>query len=405
MSTTTQHHRIVVAGGGSGGLSIAARLATQGLEVALIEPSSRHVYQPFWTLVGAGIVDHELSVRPMADVIPSGVKWLKTSVTRFQPELNQLQTEDGQTLSYDFLVVALGLQIDWHKIPGLPERLGQQGVCSIYDYDGSAQTWELIRNFKGGHAVFTFPPPPIKCAGAPQKILYLAEEYFRKANVRDKTRVSYFCATPTIFSVKKYADALMRQCVEPRGIEAHFNWQLKSVDTDNRQALFENSENGEEQRVDYDLLHVVPPMSAPDVIKNSALANAEGWVDVDKATLRHKRFDNVFAIGDCAGLPTSKTAAAIRAQAPVLAANLLAAVNGQTPAATYDGYTACPLVTGYGKAILAEFDYELQPQETFPFDQSKESLLLYLVKRFVLPQLYWRALVKGRKWPWSKVGT
>lgn len=394
------HHRVVVVGGGAAGLGVAARLLRAGIkDVAIVEPSEHHYYQPFWTFVGGGVVGREQSVRPMAGLIPKGATWIKDAAATFDPANNSLATQGGKTLNYDYLVVCPGLQIDWGKIKGLPEALGKNGVCSNYGYDLAPITWDNIKNFQGGNAVFTFPPPPIKCAGAPQKIMYLAEDYFRKHGLRDKTRVLYYCATPSIFSVPKYAKALMEQAVGPRGIEVFFKHNLVEIRAGSKEAVFQNADSGEEIVQPYDMIHVVPPMSSPDFIKQSPLANAGGWVDVDKASLQHTRYPNVFSLGDASSLPTSKTAAAIRAQAPVLEANLLAVINGGQPALAYDGYTSCPLVTGYGRLILAEFDYDLKPKETFPFDQGKERLSMYLLKRYAIPMIYWEGLLKGYQWP------
>ncbi len=397
---TKTHYRVVVIGGGAAGLGIAARMLHAGVkDVAIIEPSDKHYYQPFWTFVGGGVVNREQSVKPMADLIPKGATWIHDAAAEFDPANNSVKTRGGKEVGYDYLVVCPGLQIDWDKIPGVTEALGKNGVCSNYSYDTVNSTWENIRNFKGGNAVFTFPPPPIKCAGAPQKIMYLAEDYFRKHGIRDKSRVIYYCATPTIFSAPKYAASLMEQVVKPRNIEVHFKHNLVELRPDSKEAVFKNLDTGENVVQPYDMIHVVPPMSAPDFLKNSPLGNQDGWVDVDKETLQHVRYPNVFSLGDASSLPTSKTAAAIRAQSPVLAANLLSVMNGGQPVAKYDGYTSCPLITAYGKLILAEFDYDLKPKETFPFDQGKERYSMYLLKRYIIPVIYWKGLIRGYQWP------
>jgi sulfide:quinone oxidoreductase len=395
-----QHFRVVIVGGGAAGISTAARLVSAGIkDIAVIEPSDTHYYQPFWTFVGGGVVNAEASTRPMAAVMPKGVDWIKARVERFDPDNQRVTTDEGQDIAYDYLVVACGLQIDWHKIAGLPETLGKNGVSSNYRYDLAPITWANIQAFKGGNAVFSFPPPPIKCAGAPQKIMYLAEDYFRKQGLRDRSRVIYYCATPSIFGVTKYATALTEQVIQPRGIETFFRHDLVEVRGEAKEAVFRNLQTGEDVVQAYDLLHVVPPMSAPDFIKHSPLANEAGWVDVSKQTLQHTRYPNIFSLGDVSSLPTSKTAAAIRAQMPVLTTNLLAIMNGGQALAEYDGYTSCPLITAYGKLILAEFDYDLKPKETFPFDQGQERYDMYLLKRYVIPVIYWEGLLKGKRWP------
>ncbi len=392
------HYQVLIVGGGSAGITVAAYLANQPTppEVAIIEPSQKHYYQPLWTLVGGGVFEREASERDEADFIPPGTTWIQAFVESFDPDQNSLTLRGGDRLSYDFLVVAAGIQIDWGKIKGLKETLGKNGVCSNYSYDTVASTWENIRSFKGGTAVFTQPNTPIKCGGAPQKIAYLAEDHFVRAGVRDRTKVLFMSGGGGIFSVKKYADALMK-VIDRKGIEARFQRDLVEIRPESREAVFRVlSEGGGEEVVHYDMIHVTPPMSAPDFIKSSKLAASTGWVEVDKYTLQHVRFPNVFALGDCSNLPTSKTGAAIRKQAPIVAANLQSAIQHLPLTAVYDGYTSCPLVTGYGSLILAEFDYNLQPQESFPFDQSKERYSMYALKAYGLPALYWNGMLRGR---------
>jgi sulfide:quinone oxidoreductase len=391
------HHQVVIVGGGTAGITVAARLrrTAQRLDIVLIEPSAKHYYQPLWTLVGGGVFPKEVTERDEAAVIPKGITWIQDAVTEFSPADNYVLTRDGKKVSYDYLVVAPGIQIDWDKVKGLKEAIGRGGVCSNYAYEHVDSTWESIRNFQGGNAIFTMPNTAIKCGGAPQKIMYLADDYFRRAGVREQARIIFASATASIFSVKKYADALNR-VITRKGIETCFRHDLIEIRPTSREAIFEHLDSHEEVIMSYDLLHVTPPMSAPDCIKRSPLANAAGWVEVDKHTLQHVRYPNVFSLGDASSLPTSKTGAAIRKQAPVVVTNLLAAMHGQPLPAKYDGYTSCPLVTGYGRLILAEFDYDLQPKETFPFNQAKERFSMYLLKKYGLPALYWHGMLKGR---------
>jgi sulfide:quinone oxidoreductase len=387
--------KIVIVGGGTAGISTAARLTGGKYDVSIIEPSDKHYYQPLWTLVGGGIVDKETTERDEKDYIPSNAKWVKDSVTEFKPDENLVITKGGQKVGYDFLVVAAGIQIDWAKVKGLPEAIGKEGVCSNYSYQTVDSTWEFIRGFKGGNAIFTQPNTPIKCGGAPQKIAYLAEDYFRKTGIRDKANVKFITATPTIFGSPHYAPTLTKHC-EDTGIETKFRFNLTEIRSDSKEAIFTHIESGEQLVENYELLHVTPPMSAPDFIKQSPLASELGWVDVNKETLRHTKFENIFALGDSSNLPTSKTGAAIRKQVPVVVTNLESAVKGESLTAVYDGYTSCPLVTGYDTLIMAEFGYDLKPMETFPIDQNKERYSMYLVKRYLLPQLYWHGMLKGR---------
>jgi sulfide:quinone oxidoreductase len=391
------HHQVVVVGGGNGGISVAARLlrAEKGADVAIIEPSSKHYYQPLWTLVGGGAAKKEATERTEASVIPKGAIWIQDAVARFCPDEDAVLTASGKKVTYDFLVVSPGIQLNWDAIKGLKEAIGKDGVCSNYSYEYVGTTWEFIRNFKGGTAVFTHPATPIKCGGAPQKIAYLADEAFRRQGVRDKTTIIFATANAGIFQVEKYARTL-RAVVARKGIDARYQTNLVEIRPETKEAVLKNLDSGEETVVHFDLIHVTPPQSAPDFVRESPLANADGWVDVDKTTLRHTKYPNVFALGDASSLPTSKTGAAIRKQAPVLVKNLAAAIHGKPLTASYDGYAACPLVTGYGKVVMAEFDYDLTPTESFPFDQSKERRTMWWLKKFGLPVLYWRMIMKGR---------
>lgn len=388
--------KIIIVGGGTGGIAVASRLARQfpAGSVALFEPSLTHYYQPLWTLVGAGICPLEESRRSTADLIPSGVTWLREKVTSFQPDQNCLTAESGQ-FSYESLVLSPGIQVNWHGIEGLKDTLGSNNVVSNYSEDIVEKTWESFQSFSGGRALFTFPSTPIKCGGAPQKIMYLMDDYLRRQGLREKSSIEFLSAADSIFGVPKYKEAL-NDLVARRGIKTHFKRDLIAVDGPRKTAVFKDLATGETHEEAFDFLHVTPPMSAPDFIKQSALANAAGWIDVDKHTLQHNTYKNVFALGDASSLPTSRTGAAIRKQAPVLVENLCAHLRGQPLSASYDGYTSCPIVTGYGKLILAEFDYDSKPCETFPFDQSKERWSMYQLKRHVLPVMYWQGMMRGR---------
>lgn len=392
-----RHHRILILGGGTAGISVAARLAKQigHGEIAVVEPSSRHWYQPLWTLVGGGMATFAETQRDERDLIPTGVQWIQDGVEAIDPEANRVRTASGDEIGYDHLVVALGIQLDWGKIPGLAGNIGKHGICSNYSREHVGDTWRTIQEFRGGKALFTHPSTPIKCGGAPQKIMYLADDAFRERLKPSDYEVHFWCALPNSFAVKRYADSLDR-VMERRGCSPHYREELVELRPEQRIAVFENLDTKARVEQPYDMIHVTPMMSAPDVIAASGLGNAGGWADVDKHTMRHVRFDNVWSLGDCSSLPTSKTGAAIRKQAPALAQNLVSVLNGGDPLARYDGYTSCPLVTGRGKLVLAEFDYDKNPQETFPFDQSKERWSMYQLKRHLLPKLYWQGMLKGR---------
>nr|QGW51953.1 sulfide:quinone oxidoreductase [Sinonovacula constricta] len=403
-----KHYPLVIIGGGAGGCSVASRAARAlgAGKVAVVEPAKNHYYQPMWTLVGAGIKTVDQSAMPMESILPKQCDLHKYKAVEFDPQNNTVTLSNGEQLAYDYMVVGMGIQINYDKIKGLVEALQQDPmVVSNYNKDYVLKTFPAIKSFKGGNAIFTFPNTPIKCAGAPQKIMYLAEDYWRKHGVRDKVNISYNTSLPVIFGVKKYAARLM-EIVKKRNINVNFRQNLVQVDHHNRKAVFQllDSEKGETETYDYDFLHVSPPMSAPEPLKNSkaSMVDAAGFLDVHKETLQHKTFPNIFGIGDCTNVPTSKTAAAVACQNRILFKNLQSVMSGQAPKSLYDGYTSCPLITSYSKCILAEFDFDGQPLETFPFDQGKERRSMYHMKKDCMPQLYWSMMMKGR-WAGPKI--
>lgn len=391
-----KHFEVLIVGGGTAGITAATQLLEKepNIGLGIIEPSEHHYYQPIWTLVGAGVLPREESQRKTEEVMPNAATWIKDRVESFDPDHNAVVTKGGGKITYDQLIVTLGIQLDFGAVDGLKDAIGKGGVCSNYTYELVPYTWETIRSFKGGNAVFTFPATPIKCAGAPQKIMYLAEHAFRRAGVRNKTKIIYGCATPGIFGVPKYKVALDK-IIADRSIETRFQHNLVAIDGGKKEATFKNAD-GEAVVIKYDMIHVTPPQSAPDVIKKSPLANEAGWVDVDKFTTQHVRYPNVFSIGDCSSLPTSKTGAAVRKEAPVLVDNLVAFRAGRPLTAEYDGYASCPLVTGYGKVMLAEFGYDGKIMESFPFDQAKERYSMWTLKLHGLPAMYWNGMLQGR---------
>ncbi len=393
-------HQILIVGGGNAGISVAARLLNRNkqLDIAIVEPSTKHYYQPAWTLVGGGTFDINATIRDEASVIPKGATWIKDAVATFDPDHNAVTTVNGETISYDYMVVAPGIQLNWGAVKGLKETIGKNGVTSNYSFDLAPYTFECLQSMKPGNvAIFTSPSTALKCGGAPQKIMYLAADYLRRHGLKGKVKVDFSTAGKVIFGIQKYAVQLQK-VVDEYGIDVNYRHDLVAVDGEKKEATFKvTDETGATHEVTkhFDMIHVTPPQSAPDFIRNSPLADANGWIDVDKNSLRHKKFANVFALGDATNTPNAKTGAAVRKQAPVLVQNLFALMQGQPLSGSYSGYGSCPIVVGYGRLILAEFDYENTPKETFPFDQSKPRWTMWLLKKYVLPWLYWNKILKG----------
>ena len=394
------HHQVLIVGGGSAGITVGAMLRNKPNppEVTIIDPSEKHYYQPIWTLVGAGVFPKEVSERNEADYIPPGASWLKDGVKTFDPDNNSVTLNSGDSHTYDVLVVTAGIQINWHKIPGLKESVGKDGtgVVSNYSFDTVESTFKNIEDLKKGTAIFTHPSTPIKCGGAPIKITYLASDYWRKHGVAGNIKKKFIKGGGGIFAVPKYAAALTK-VADQYNIDCVWSTDLVELNPDKKEAVFKHMSTGAETVEKYDMIHVTPPMSVPDFIKDSKLASAGGWVEVNKETTQHTRYPNVFSLGDCSNLPTSKTGAAIRKQAPTTTENIMSFLAGSSLDKHYDGYTSCPLVTGYGKLILAEFDYNKEPMESFPFNQAEERYSMYALKAYGLPKIYWHGMLRGRE--------
>ncbi|ALC43048.1 CG14997 [Drosophila busckii] len=392
--------KVLVVGGGAGGCAMAAKLSSKlgSNKVIVLEPADKHYYQPMFTLIGGGMKRLEQSYKLMADVLPKKAKWLREKAVEFDPDSNTVKTSGGNTIKYDMLLIATGLQLNYNKIPGLVDALSVPNgkVGSIYSPLYVDRVYDCLRNINDGNAIFTFPSSPVKCPGAPQKIVYISEHYFRKMGKRNNINVTYNTALPVLFGVKHYADALW-PIVKQRNITVNTRRNLIEVKAAQDIAIFENLDKpGERFEEKYSMLHVCPPMSAPDELaKCTKLVNEAGFVDVDKSTMQHLKYKNVFAIGDCSASPNSKTAASAAAQSPVVYRNMIAALKGKSLKSSYDGYASCPLVTGYNTCILAEFDYSLTPLETFPVAQNKERYSMFFMKKDLMPILYWKMMLPG----------
>jgi sulfide:quinone oxidoreductase len=414
---------VAVIGAGTGGIMTSARLLKKksGLKVVIIDPAETHWYQAAWTLVGAGTYDMNATKRPTSSVIPAGAEWIKQRVEKISPAQNELTLDNGAKISFKMLIVSPGLVYDFGALPGLREALEKDNVCS--NYLNPEKTWKVLQSFKGGNAVFTQPSTPIKCGGAPQKIMYLAEEAFRKTRVREKTRVIFATPGSVIFGVKVFADTLMN-VIHRKGIILKIFYNPVRIDAENNAVYFRYTKPGEngcviteeqgiqeqivgdaEIKMPYDMLHLAPPQAAPDFIRYSELAHQDGpnkgWMNVDINTLQSKVYPNIFGIGDVAALPTAKTGAAIRKQAPVVVEGVLSMLEKNTlGGALYEGYSSCPLVTGYGKMVLAEFKYDnvrdSDPLLSKIFDTTKELYPMWILKKYVLPWLYWNKMLKGK---------
>ncbi len=403
-SSSSKTYDVVIVGGGSAGIATAASLLKRnaGLDIAVIDPADVHYYQPGWTMVGAGVFSAEFTRRSEKSVMPRDAEWIKKAVTDFAPEQNSVTLDDGTSVAYRVLVACPGIKLDWDAIDGLGETLGKNGVTSNYRYDLAPYTNRLVKDLKRGRALFTQPPMPIKCAGAPQKSMYLSCSNWERAGVLGDIDVQFHNSGAVLFGVADYVPALM-EYVERYNAHLNFESKLVAIDGPAKIATFEQKRGDTVTRVEekFDMIHVVPPQVAPDFVRSSPLAAASGFIEVNEATLQHMRYPNIFALGDACSASNAKTMAAARKQAPVVAVNVLAALDGKPPAADYDGYGSCPLTVERGKIVLAEFGYGGKLLPSFPnwlIDGTRPSRLSWLLKDTILPPVYWHGMLKGHEW-------
>jgi sulfide:quinone oxidoreductase len=392
------HHQIVVIGGGNGGISVAARLRRLGVDdVAIIEPREHHLYKPLFSHVAGGTARASITVRPQRDVMPKGVRWIQDAVTAVQPDEDAVLLRSGDRVSYDHLIVCPGIQLDWDRIPGLAEAMQTPAAASHYEFDLAQKASLLLRDLKEGTVVFTQPDGPASCAGAAQKPMYQACDYWRATGVLDAIRVVMVVPTDTVFMAP--FDRELERKIAEYGIELRTRSVLLRVDPAAQEVVLGHPDGTE--HLHYDVLNVEPPQSAPDWLKGSALSAPDasgGFVAVDPQTLRHPHFDNVWSIGDAAATTNSKCGGALRKQTWVLAKNLANVLRGNEPTERYDGYAVCPFTVSRSTVVWAEFDDEGKQKPTIPFftRMYRESRLSWIFDRHVLPWVYWNLILTGR---------
>lgn len=428
LNKETVKGKILIIGGGAAGCSFAARLQhrLKNPDITLIDPSDRQYYQPGFTFIASGVFQPDEVWKPQSDCIPSGINWVKDSVVALDPVKQEARTAGGEIYSYDFLVLTPGLQLDWNRVEGISQAmLGEGNAHCIYDFTGAQKTWTAIQAFveKGGRGIFTDTYTKHKCGGAPKKICMLTEHLARKKGNRDQIQLDYFCSEKALYDVPLYTPRLL-EIYNERHIGLQVNHRVKGIDTASKQVHLEKHEKtmvmefdeakGREVEVEkkvvtplvekYDFLSFVPPQSAPDFVKQSGLSwtegklAADGWVMVDQETLIHKTYPNIVSLGDVAGIPTSKTSAAVRKQLPIAVHNLIDVMKGNEPSKKYNGYACCPIVTDYGHVLLAEFDYNKDPDITFPFsllDMSKEQRAAWMLKHDFLKPMFFYGMLNG----------
>lgn len=403
LPTHQEKANIVIIGAGIAGLAVANRLNKQlpNAKLTILDSRKMHYYQPGYTLLATGVWTNTDKVTDSnADLMPSGIDWVQENAREFLPDSNQVITDSGKKISYDYLVIATGLRLGFEQIEGLSiDDLGADGIgCVYHSPDVALKTWQQMDAFRqtGGRAVMTLAHTDMKCAGAPLKMTFMLHDRLIQAGTRHDSDIQFFSPHKTVFSVPLVNDnVLSRWASYDPAIEVNFERRLTAIDKAAKVAYFTDPE-GNSSRQDYDFIHLVPPMFAVASILNSPLANEKGWLDVDKYTLQHKRYSNIFGAGDINGTPKGKTAATIKLSAPIVTTNLIDVIQGRDPSQQFNGYTSCPLLIEEGKAMLVEFDYDNNLTPSVPFvNPLKESYFAWFLEEMMLKPAY-MAVAKGR---------
>lgn len=391
-SSTHNARPIVIIGGGNGGVSVAARLRRRGVsDVVIIEPRDEHVYAPLQSHIAGGIADRRTVVRSQASVTPRGVTWVQDRVTAVFPDDSMVELSSGRRIEYRQLIVAAGIEQRWDAIPGLAEAEGTPTLVSNYTLDLAEEASAALQNIRSGTVVFTQPPEPASCAGVAQKPMYLACDRWKRLGLLPGIRVIFVTAEQAPFGIPEVAAELSR-ALEEYGVEVLFGTEVAEVRSDLREIDVER--DGEWTTIRYDLLHAVPPQSAADWITTSGLHGSDGFVDVDPETLRHRRWENVWALGDATSVTSIRSGGALRPQAKVIADGITKPAKNTR----YDGYSETPFTVSRRTVVFAEFDRSGRLAPSIPFWKTlyRERRFTFVMDRRVLPWVYWNLILKGR---------
>jgi sulfide:quinone oxidoreductase len=373
--------KVIVLGGGVGG-TLAANLISKKLgaegTVTVIDPVGMHVYQPGFLYVALGQANGRWLAQDERHLLRDDVQMVIDRAVKVDPVQRTVVLARGETLAYDYLVVATGSRLARDEIPGLIE-----GAHDFYSLEGAIRLREALHSFTGGRIVMGVAGIPYKCPPAPVEFVFMLEEYLRKRGIRDKSTITLASPLNRAFTIEA-TSKVVQPILEQRGIELATFFNVEAVLP---QKKLVTSIEGEE--LPYDLLVLVPPHRGAQVIQDSGLGDERGWVPVSRATLQHEKFDNVFAIGDATNLPISKSGSTAHFEAPVVASQIAARMNGTTAKENYGGRVMCFLETGHSQATTIRFDYDHPPVSPKP------SLLWHYAK-WVFNRVYWVTVPQGR---------
>jgi sulfide:quinone oxidoreductase len=394
--------RILILGAGTAGTMAANKLRPRlddSWEITIVDQDENHYYQPGFLFIPFGIYNASDVVKPKIDFIPPGVNHVVGEIDLIEGEKNNVKLADGTNLEYDYLLIATGAHVRPDETPGLMSDEYGKSVHDFYTLEGAKNLAEALRFWEGGRLVINIIEMPIKCPVAPLEFAFLADSHFQDRGMRDDVEILYVTPLDGAFT-KPVAAKHLGNLLEEKNISLETDFYLESVDTEAKKLI-----SYDEREIEYDMLVSIPLNMGADVIARSGLGNESNFVPVDNGNFLSKDFDNIFALGDAADLPTSKAGSVAHFAMEVFTENFLRYIEGLPMLEEFDGHANCFIESGHGKGLLIDFNYDTEPLPgkyplpgIGPFTLLKETEMNHWGK-MMFKWVYWNMLIKGKEMP------
>ncbi len=395
--------RLLVLGGGTAGTMMVNKLAPvldkNEWSITLVDEHETHYYQPGFLFIPFGIYTPEEVKKPKRDFFPSGVEVIISKIELIEPDKNRVKLQNGRVLQYDLMIIATGTQIHPEETEGMKEEAWHKNIFDFYTIEGATALRNFLKYWDGGKMVLNIVEMPIKCPVAPLEFVFLADWFFTEQGIRDKVEIEFVTPLPGAFT-KPIAAKFLGQFLEKKNIKLRPDFSIARVDYKNNKIL-----DWENHEVDYDLLVTIPTNMGAQVIADSGMGDDLNFIPTDKHTLQSKNYENIFIIGDATDLPSSKAGSVAHFEAEVLFENILRYIDKRPLKAAFDGHANCYIESGFGKGILIDFNYDVEPLPgkyplpgIGPFSLLEETRMNHWGK-MTFRWVYWNLLLKGAELP------
>ena len=395
--------KLVILGGGTAGTMMVNKLAPvmerYDLQITLIDQEETHYYQPGFLFIPFGIYTEEDVIKPKRDYFPSGVEIIMTPAEEIKADESKIKLKDGKLIGYDYLIIATGSRIAPEEIEGMKNGGWRQNIFDFYTPDGAVALTRFLKYWEGGKMVVNIAEMPIKCPVAPLEFVFLADWWFTEQGIRDKVDIEFVTPLPGAFT-KPIASKFLGQFLEKKNINLTSEFSIGSVDSANNKII-----SWDEKSVDYDLLVTIPTNMGAPIIEDSGLGDDLNFIPTDKGTLQSKNYENIFVLGDATDLPSSKAGSVAHFQADVLYNNFLRTLDNRSLEEKFDGHANCFIESGFGKGILIDFNYDIEPLPgkfplpgVGPFSLLEETRMNHWGK-MTFRWVYWNLLLRGAELP------